>query len=222
MHGFLMTLSFLLAYPLAIYLLRSPRTTAAGTAFNHHWTLNALSSVSVSIGALIGFMNSRSISIPHQYLGILIICALATQTVLGWRHHVVFVASNGRKTWMSAVHVWLGRVILPLGMLNVITGLLLRQYGWLTISLCIALAVVEIVVLTLVVGQARNRRPGGMQKGVTAPSADEAEEYFQLAGDDDDEFSDDEAGGGLSAEERVKKEAEREEQRKKLAKLDRV
>jgi hypothetical protein len=219
--------AFLFGYPLAIYLLRSPRTSAAGTAFNYHWTINALSSVAVSIGSMIGFMNSRSISIFHQYFGILIVCALATQTVLGWRHHVVFVASGGRKTWMSAVHVWLGRALLPAGMVNVILGLMLRHYGWLTISLCVALAVVEVVVLTLVVGQARNRRPGAMQKGASAPTADEAEEYFQLTGDDDDDddaFSEDdeEQRAGLSAEDRAKREAQRDEQRKKLAKLDRV
>ena len=107
-----------------------------------------------------------------------------------------------------------------MGMVNVILGLMLRRYGWLIISLCVALAVVEIVVLTLVVGQARNRRPGGMQKGAGVPTADGAEEYFQLTGDDDDEFSDDEVEG--LSEERMRKEAEREEQRRKLAKLDRV
>ena len=217
-----MTTAFLVGYPLGIYLLRSPRTSAAGTAFNFHWTINSLSSMSVSIGSLIGFTNSRSISVLHQYLGILIVCALATQTVLGWRHHVVFVASGGRKTWMSAVHVILGRVLLPVAMVNVILGLLLRQYGWLTISLCVALAVVEIVLLTLVVAQARNRRHDGTHKGASAPTGDEAEEYFQLAGDDDDEFSDDEEVAGLRAEERARKETQREEQGKKLAKLDRV
>ncbi|KAH0830839.1 hypothetical protein FOPE_01998 [Fonsecaea pedrosoi] len=226
LHGFLLTMPFLVGYPLAVYLLRSPRTSAAGTAFNYHWTVNALSSISVSIGALIGFVNSRSISIPHQYAGILIVCALAVQLVLGWRHHVVFIATGGRKTWMSTVHVILGRILFPVGIINVVTGLMLRHYGWPIISLCIALAVVEVVVLTLVVGQARKRRPGAMQKGPSAPTADEAEEYFQLTGDDDDdEFSDDERDeetGRLNAEERAKKEAEREEQRKKLAKLDRV
>ncbi|OAP57969.1 hypothetical protein AYL99_07059 [Fonsecaea erecta] len=225
LHGFLMTIPFLVGYPLAIYLLRSPRTSAAGTAFNYHWTVNALSSIFVSIGALIGFWNSRSISIPHQYIGILILCALAVQLVLGWRHHVVFVATAGRRTWMSTAHVILGRVVFPIGIINVVSGLMLRHYGWPIISLCVALAVVEVVVLTLVVGQARKRRPGAMQKGSTAPTADEAEEYFQLAGDDDDEFSDDdqdEETGRLNAEERARKEAEREEQRKKLAKLDRV
>lgn len=214
-----MALSFLVLYPLGIYLLRSPRPTA----FNLHWTVNSLSSVSVGISSLVGFVNSRSISIFHQYLGILLVCALAAQTVLGWRHHVIYVASGGQKTWMSQVHLVLGRVVLPVGMVNVILGLMLRHYGWLTISLTVALAAVEIVALTLVVGRARNRRPGPAQTKNSAPLGDEAEEYFQLTGEDDGEFSDDEAEvGGSASEERAKKERDRDEQRAKLAKLDKV
>lgn len=213
-----MTLSFLVLYPLGVYFLRSPRATA----FNLHWTINSLSSVSVSIAALIGFVNSRSIYVTHQYLGILVVCGLAVQTVLGWRHHVVYISpAGGRRTWMSVVHVWLGRVVLPVGMLNTVLGLLLRQYGWLTVSLTVALAAVELILLTLIVGRARTRRPAATQKAVPI-GADEAEEYFQLGGDDDDdEFSDDEAAGGAD-EERANKVAEREEQAKRLAKLDKV
>lgn len=216
-----MTLSFLVLYPLGIYFLRSPRATA----FNLHWTINSLSSMSVGVSAIIGFVNSHSISIAHQYLGILIVCALAVQTVLGWRHHIIYISSGGRRTWMSWVHVWLGRIVLPLGIVNTILGLLLRHYGWLTISLTIALAAVEVIVLTLVVGRALTRRPGAMQKGAAAPTADEAEEYFQLTGDDDeDDFSDEEEGGAAAGTdvERAKKQQDKEEQQKRLAKLDRV
>ncbi|KAK7892648.1 hypothetical protein LTR67_006883 [Exophiala xenobiotica] len=225
-HGFLMTISFLVLYPLGVYFLRSPRATA----FNLHWTINSLSSVSVGLAALIGFVNSRSISVTHQYVGILIVCGLCVQTVLGWRHHVVYVSSSplgGRRTWMSLVHLWLGRVVLPFGMINIVTGLLLRHYGWLTISLTIALAAVEVIVLTLVVGRARNRRgpPGGQQqhnKAAPPMGADEAEEYFQLGGDEDDEdaFSDEDDAAGSA--DRAKRDAERDEQAKRLARLDKV
>ncbi|EXJ94985.1 hypothetical protein A1O1_00103 [Capronia coronata CBS 617.96] len=251
-HGILMTVAFLVLYPLGIYFLRSSRTTS----FNLHWTINSLGSMSVSIGAIVGFVNSRSISIAHQYLGILLVCALAVQTVLGWRHHIVYLSTmqsygRGRPTWMAQVHVWLGRVVLPLGMLNVISGLLLRHYGWLTVALAIAVAAVQIVALVLVVGRAR-KRPGqanggtdGHKLGPVAvagrdgPSAlDEAAEYFQLTADDE-EFSDDddnadegEAGSaaavrerdGESAAERARREQEEQkrEQQKRLARLDKV
>lgn len=217
LHGGLMTLSFLVLYPLGVFFLRSPRPTA----FNLHWTVNSLGSVSVSIAAIIGFVNSRSISITHQYLGILLVCALAVQTVLGWRHHIIYLQVQ-RRTWMSSVHTWLGRVVLPVGMLNIITGLLLRQYGWLTISLTIALASIEILLLIFIVGRAKARRPGALQKGPTAPTADEAEEYFQLTGadDDDDDLSDDEATGSDGGA--AKKTQDRAEQQRRLARLDKV
>ncbi|EXJ89044.1 hypothetical protein A1O3_02108 [Capronia epimyces CBS 606.96] len=248
-HGILMTLPFLLLYPLGIYFLRSGRKTA----FNLHWTVNSLGSVSVSLGALVGFVNSRSISITHQYLGILIVCALAVQTVLGWRHHIVYLShltssGRGRTTWMAQVHVWLGRAVLPLGMLNVVSGLLLRHYGWLTVSLAIALAAVEILALALLMARARRdalRRPGASGAAAngsayklgpvaaTGPSAaDEAEEYFQLGeDDDDDDYSDDDHAGAAagdlpsgSAADRERKEREEQklEQQKRLARLDKV
>ncbi|KIW16168.1 hypothetical protein PV08_06219 [Exophiala spinifera] len=224
-HGFLMTLSFLILYPMAIFFLRSSRPEA----FNLHWTINSLAGVGVGIGAVVGFINSRSISIPHQYAGILVVCALAVQTVLGWRHHVVYVShrGGGGRTWMSKVHVWLGRVVLPVGMLNVVSGLLLRHYGWLTISLTLALAAVELIVLTLIVGRARrNRRSGGPLQAKSAPpiGVEEAEEYFQLGDDDDAEFSDanDEEAAGNAAALRAKKDAERQDQAKRLARLDKV
>lgn len=213
-----MVLSFLVLYPLGVFLLRSPRPTA----FNLHWTVNSLGSVSVSIAAMIGFVNSRSISITHQYLGILLVCALAVQTVLGWRHHVIYLQVQ-RQTWMSNVHQWLGRVVLPVGMINIITGLLLRHYGWLTIALTIGVAALEILLLLFIVGRARSRRPGAMQKGPTAPTADEAEEYFQLTGadDDDDEFTDDEeAMGGQGGA--AKRTQDRADQQQRLARLDKV
>jgi hypothetical protein len=217
LHGGLMTLSFLVLYPLGVFLLRSPRPTA----FNLHWTVNSLASVSVGIAAIIGFVNSRSISITHQYLGILLVCALAVQTVLGWRHHIIYLQVQ-RRTWMSNVHTWLGRVVLPVGMLNIITGLLLRQYGWLTIALTIALASVEILFLIFIVGRAKARRPGALQKGPSAPTADEAEEYFQLTGadDDDDDLTDDEATGSEGGA--AQKAQDRADQQKRLARLDKV
>lgn len=240
-----MTLAFLVLYPLGIYFLRSGRTTA----FNLHWTINSLASVCVSVGAVIGFINSRSIRITHQYLGILLVCGLAVQTVLGWRHHIIYIshlptsnASSSRRrgpstTWMAQVHVWLGRVVLPLGMLNVISGLLLRHYGWLTIALTIAVTAVEIVALVLVVGRAKRRQQqqqatngaGHKLEPMRPSAADEAEEYFQLTVDDD-EFSDEndeEAATGRETESetdraRRQQEEEKREQQRRLARLDKV
>jgi len=220
-----MVIPFLILYPLGTYLIRSPRPTA----FNLHWTIQSLASMSVAISSIIAFINSRSISIAHQYFGILIICALTVQTVLGWRHHVAHLQVK-RKTWMSNVHVWLGRAVLPAGMANLVSGLLLRHYGRLTVGLAIGLIAVEIIGLAILLAKARNRTrgPPGSQRTAAGgpPTGDEAEEYFQLAGDDDDDsFSgddDDDNGREGEAAKRATKLEEKREQQKKLAQLDKV
>ena len=222
-HGALMILSFLFLYPLGTYFLRSGRPTA----FNYHWTLQSLGSASVLISAIVGYINSHSISIVHQYMGLAIVLALVIQTVLGWRHHVFFVQTK-RKNWLSPAHIWLGRLVFPIGFANIFTGLKLRQYGWFTILLVLVVMVLEILFLFWFIRGAsvRNARldlAGGPKAvgGQTDPALAAAEEeYFQLAGDDD-EFSDSDDGGGKQAE-RERTDREREERGRRLAALDKV
>lgn len=144
LHGFLLSLAFFVLYPLGVYMLRSPSQINAGTSFNHHWTIQALATVTFSIGCFIGYLQSRSISVTHQYIGIFIALAIASQMVLGWRHHISFIQFK-RKTWLSRIHVGLGRVILPLGFINILSGMRLRQYGWFTMLLVLVAIIIEVV-----------------------------------------------------------------------------
>ena len=214
LHGLLMILSFLVLYPLGAYFIRSGRPTA----FNLHWTVQALGTVSLFVGALVGYVNSRSISIWHQYIGIFLTVGVLAQVVLGWRHHVAYLQTHS-PTILGKMHRVTGRIILPLGFVNIVTGLLLRGFGWFTITLVVLAMIVEVafLVFVLVFGKGGQGRIPGENKRSAAPTADEAEEYFQLAGDDDDgEFTDEE-------EEALRNEVEKKrEERKKLAALDRV
>jgi hypothetical protein len=232
LHGLLMVLAFIILYPLGVYLLRSPRPTA----FNYHWTIQALGSISLFLGAVIGYWQSHSISIVHQYIGLAVTAAVLAQLVLGWRHHVTFLRIK-TGTWMSKVHVYLGRVVLPLGMVNIFSGLKLRDYGWLTLGSCLAVMIIELVVLAIYVRQAGKRGvriggpgtgvAGGRDKGVGLAGMDEAEEYFQLTAEDD-EFSDsdgEEVGGGGSTRNtdgNANREREREREREKAERLRRL
>ena len=220
LHGLLMVSAFLIFYPLGVYFIRSPKATA----FNLHWTVQALGSVLILISAIIGYWQSRSISIAHQYLGILIVVAVVAQMVLGWRHHVAFLQIKA-PTWMTKVHLWLGRVVLPVGMLNVFFGLKLREYGWLTILMSVLVMIVELAALFLYVRQAKKRsgvRVGGTgaDKGAPATGAD-AEEYFQLAADDE-EFSDSDVEDGATRDGRKTKAEEERDKAERLRRLDRV
>lgn len=228
LHGLLMILAFLLLYPLGVYLLRSPRPTA----FNFHWTLQALGTTTVFIGALVGYFNSHGISIWHQYLGFAILALLAVQVLLGWRHHVGYVATK-TKGWFSPAHVWLGRGVGVAGCVNIFSGLNLRGYGWFTILLVVLVMVLEALGLVWYIRGVRVRNAridagaggGARGKGIVDPAdAAAEEEYFQLAGDDDDgEFSDSDAGEteaeGAAARTRAQ---ERREQNQRLAQLDKV
>jgi hypothetical protein len=220
LHGLLMILAFVLLYPLGTYLLRSGRPTA----FNFHWTVQALGSIAVAIGAVIGYFNSHGISIWHQFFGIAIVLSLGAQVLLGWRHHMHFVTTK-TKNWLSPAHIWLGRVALPAGFINIVSGLKLREYGWFTILLVVAVMVLELAGLFWYIRGARVRNAridagaGAAGRKAVIDEAAAEEEYFQLAGDDDeaDGFSDDEeemAGGQARSK--------RREESERLARLDKV
>lgn len=233
LHGLLLTLAFLLGYPAGIYLLRSPAQQSAGLSFNYHWTVNALSTVAFSIGCFIAYMQSRSINLVHQYVGIALAFLLGAQMLLGWRHHVRFMVVK-RRTWMSRVHVWLGRGIMPIGFLNILGGMKLRGYGWFTMMLVVVLILIESVfgAVYLRASFVRRAKMGGAavaeELKAQGPGVDDdAEEYFRL-GDDDElsELSDEGEGSGVAAaagKQAIdqKREAKREEN-ERLARLDRV
>lgn len=220
-HGLLLSLTFFLFYPLGIYLLRSQNQISKGTSFNHHWTVQALATVTFSIGCFIAYLQSRSISLTHQYVGISIAFCIGTQMLLGWRHHVKFLQFK-RKTIMSKIHVGLGRAIMPLGFMNILSGMKLRQYGWFTMLLVLILIVIEVVFGAVYLRGAHVRRAKMGAASVAEElkaqgpgKEDNAEEYFQLA--EEDEFSDSDNEGAASQ----KREQKREEN-ERLARLDRV
>jgi hypothetical protein len=222
LHGLCMCLSFLLLYPLGAALIR----TSDSRAFNFHWTTQAFASFIVFVGGVIGYWQSSSISVPHQYLGIAIMIAIAGQIVLGWRHHVNYL-KFARKTNLIRMHIWLGRIIFIAGFVNIIMGLLLRRYSQGVIFLACAAMLIEVVGMLYVLGRGEilklARLPGKTRNVHGASredmSAREAEEYFQLVGDEGDEDGLSEDGG---EERNMTREEEKREQQRKLARLDRV
>lgn len=216
LHGLLMVFSYMFLYPLGTYLLRRPPKT--GTGFNSHWTIQVLSTISAAIGSLIGWFMSHSISVKHQYIGLFLLAFSCVQMALGWRHHVIFIATKTR-TWYSVVHTWSGRGFLLLGYVNIVLGMRLRRYGWFTMLLVLVAMVLEGAFLAWVLADAvRNKRTdvgANVRQEVSVDQAD-AEEYFQLT--NEDEFSDEDDVQDSAAQ----RQQERREQAQKLSKLDRV
>ena len=55
----------------------------------------------------------------HQIIGIVAVLALVVQALLGYKHHRDF-KKTGRRTAVSLAHLWLGRIVMALGMVNTI------------------------------------------------------------------------------------------------------
>ena len=210
LHGLIMTVAFLILYPMGAILIRSGESRA----FNFHWTTQAFASVFVALGAVIGVMQSRSISVTHQYIGFAIIASIGMQILLGWRQHVRWLGTKSR-SWFSTGHVWLGRTLLAAGYVNLVLGMILRRYGRATLLALVVGIVAEVALLFFMMGRLkREQKTEGIRPGRSHnPELDEAEEYFQLVGDDDDDgWSDDDRDEGAALA--------KKEQAKKLAKLD--
>lgn len=213
LHGLIMSLAFLALYPLGTILIRS----GDARAFNFHWTTQAFASVLVMLGSVIGFTQSKGISVTHQYLGFAVLGSIGMQVLLGWRHHVGFLKTK-TKSWFSPGHIWLGRVVLGAGYVNLVLGLRLRQYSRATMLGMVLAIAAEVAFLFFMIGRLkRSQREEGRRTGRnTDAQLEEAEEYFQLVGDDEDEYgwSDDEQSEEATLAKR--------EKAKKLAKLDNV
>ena len=224
LHGLLMSLSFLLLYPLGSYFMRSPRPTA----FNLHWTIQSLSTVSVLVSAGIGYWQSHSISVAHQFIGFSVVGSVLVQSGLGYWHHRKYVNMTVKHSTIYAwTHRILGPCIMGTGLVNLVMGLLLAGHSHTIVSCGIAAVVAVVIGLTYVLGKDHVRQlamgakmgGGGAMMGndgvrTRAALGQEAEEYFQLAGDDDDDEDSDDGG--------VDRVAERRERQERLARLDKV
>lgn len=63
---------------------------------------------------------------PHVQLGTVVVIMMILQPVLGWWHHRNFIAYSKRTT-ASYLHIWYGRALLALGIINGGIGLQLTR-----------------------------------------------------------------------------------------------
>ncbi|KAL4913779.1 hypothetical protein BDW62DRAFT_191869 [Aspergillus aurantiobrunneus] len=186
-HGFLMSAAFLILFPAGVIAMRS----GSPKSFQHHWKLQLLASVFVLIGVAIGLIRAHTISSPHHCIGIIVAVCSIVQIVLGWRHHVLFV-QIGRRQWASYCHIWLGRIFLLLGWVNIIIGLLLTGHGWSLVSLATSfISVVAFALIGWVWSATRRRkhehRPDLEEESPLYDLQPTRDDYFAVAADDDDE-----------------------------------
>ncbi|KAL0256926.1 hypothetical protein SLS55_007735 [Diplodia seriata] len=77
----------------------------------------------VGLGIYIGQFGGY-ISSYHGVIGLLVFALAFFMPVMGWLHHKLF-KKYGHRTFWSYIHIWLGRILITLGIINGGLGLLL-------------------------------------------------------------------------------------------------
>ena len=172
-HGFLLTIAFLLLYPIGVVLLRGQ----SSNSFKLHWIIQVLASGVTVLGIMLGIYLHPEIEHWHQVMGILVGIAPFFQSALGWRHHVIF-RDTSRRTMFSSAHINFGRVILALGALNILLGMGLNQWSAFFILALAAVILVEGFALFVFL---RKKTKHSNEQRYAQLSDDEHEEAFALS-----------------------------------------
>lgn len=118
-HAVCLAGSFLLLFPLGVIALRWFKWVKI------HWILQVLATVVCVLGLVIAIAFSAmdpeydTFNHGHQIIGILAVVALLIQALLGYKHHQKY-KQTGHRTVVSYFHLWLGRTVVILGMVNAV------------------------------------------------------------------------------------------------------
>jgi hypothetical protein len=127
-HGVLAALAFVLLFPVGSILIR------LGT-FRGVWLVHGIFQLFAYVVYIVAFglgvwmVNSipyNLLDTYHPIIGIILFVLLFFQPILGYVHHVKFKKYSRRTVW-SYGHLWLGRIVITLGMINGGLGMLLAS-----------------------------------------------------------------------------------------------
>ncbi|KAL9092991.1 MAG: hypothetical protein Q9165_004129 [Trypethelium subeluteriae] len=123
-HGVMASLALVIFFPLGAVVIRA--LNISGLTWLHA-ALQTFAYVvyipAVGLGCWIA-VHKRYLNEHHPAIGLAIFILLILQPIFGSLHHNAFKKHGGRSIWSHA-HIWLGRVIITLGMINGGLGLLL-------------------------------------------------------------------------------------------------
>ena len=116
-HAILLAGSFLLLFPAGTIALRWKGL------FKVHWILQVVAAALCVLGLVIALVLSlqsiqyASFDEYHQIVGIIAVAILIPQLLFGYLHHRNY-KRVGRRSWVSHIHLWTGRAVILLGMLD--------------------------------------------------------------------------------------------------------
>ncbi|KAH0602266.1 uncharacterized protein H6S33_009876 [Morchella sextelata] len=119
-HGVIMGVTFVLLFPFGAALIRLLNNRVPN-ALALHRGVQIFNLILAFIGMTMGVWRSSMTGTQwrsyHQVMGIIIVCLLPLQGVLGQMHHRQFLITGTRSAW-SYAHIWFGRIVIILGIVN--------------------------------------------------------------------------------------------------------
>ncbi|KAF4213538.1 hypothetical protein CNMCM8980_007796 [Aspergillus fumigatiaffinis] len=126
-HGILMSVAFILIFPLGATVLRLVKSKhAVWIHAGIQLTGWALMLGGLATGLRVGKILDRLHNNAHTVFGTVIVVLMLIQPFLGAIHHWVYIRKKTR-TALAPVHVWMGRVLIILGIVNGGLGLQLAD-----------------------------------------------------------------------------------------------
>ncbi|KAI9872543.1 MAG: hypothetical protein M1830_001493 [Pleopsidium flavum] len=174
-HGVLMSLAFLIFFPLGALTIRL--LSFAGTVWVHAGAqvfAYSMALAAFGIGIWIA-VNTQQLNNAHPIIGITVLSLLTLQPLLGLTHHIHYVRTSRRTLWATA-HVWLGRALITLGIINGGLGLQLSdntRSGEIVYGVVAGIVALVYVAVLVVVGR-KEKSEGGSRgekgKGESSPA----------------------------------------------------
>lgn len=118
LHAILLGGSFIFLFPLGVGFLRF------FNSFTLHWALQVIAATICIVGLAVAVALSvidleySSFTATHQIIGMLVVAVVVFQVMLGYLHHKNFKVRG--RTWASYAHLWTGRTIIIVGMINTV------------------------------------------------------------------------------------------------------
>ena len=200
-HGLVLATAFLLLFPAGVIGLRA----GSPKSFTYHWIIQLCASILLLLGLGLGLLKSRKINTIHQGVGIALASVIGIQGLLGWWHHRRFVRLH-RRTWVSHVHIWVGRLVIVAGCGNIVSGLLLRGYKKNSATIIIAVGAVclQAVGLNGWIFWVQRSRANYTPKPSWAKAADNDSFALSTSDDENDDEGDNEAADDTKETVRLK------------------
>ncbi|KAJ9141691.1 Integral membrane protein [Pleurostoma richardsiae] len=149
MHAVIMVFCFVGLMPFGILILR------LGEWVRWHGANQGLAAVGVIVGFGLGvrtsllYVRSKKFDTAHQIIGIIVMAFVLVQFGLGFFHHRIYKKTK-QPTKLAPIHVWLGRVVIVLGVFNGFLGFplaLASRYNYVLAGLVIAIVPIMFFIL---------------------------------------------------------------------------